>query len=56
MADCLETLEELGIRAVADWKANGGEHLELVPSLNSEEVWVDAVIRIAQEGSSWLGS
>jgi ferrochelatase len=46
-ADCLETLEEIGIRARADFIAHGGEELVLVPSLNSEAVWVDAVIRIA---------
>ncbi len=44
VADCLETLEEIGIRAKADFLAAGGEELRLVPSLNSEPVWVDAVV------------
>ena len=42
-ADCLETLEEIGIRLRAQWEDLGGEDLLLVPSLNSEPVWVEAV-------------
>jgi ferrochelatase len=44
VADCLETLEEIAIRAREDFVHHGGEDLRLVPSLNSEEVWVDAVL------------
>lgn len=43
VADCLETLEEIQIRAAEDWKALGGEALILVPSLNSEEIWCQTV-------------
>ena len=43
VADCLETLEEIAIRAAEDWKELGGEALILVPSLNSEESWCLAV-------------
>lgn len=39
VADCLETLEEIGIRAVADFKLAGGQNLTLVPSLNDGEDW-----------------
>ncbi|MCA9710481.1 MAG: ferrochelatase, partial [Myxococcales bacterium] len=35
VADCLETLEEIGMRAKEDFLAAGGEQLELVPSLNA---------------------
>ena len=35
VADCLETLEEIGMRAQAQFTAAGGEELVLVPSLNS---------------------
>ena len=41
--DCLETLEEIGIRARDQCRAAGGQELELVPSLNATETWVDAV-------------
>ena len=54
VADCLETLEEIGIRAVDDWRAHGGETLRLVPSLNANDSWVDAVVGIARDASSWL--
>jgi ferrochelatase len=39
-ADCLETLEEIGIRAVEQWQSLGGEELTLIPSLNSRPDWV----------------
>ena len=41
-ADCLETLEEIGIRAEEDFKEAGGEALRLVPSLNASTPWVSA--------------
>jgi ferrochelatase len=48
-ADCLETLEEIGIRAHEDFKAHGGEELRLVPSLNSDDRWVRAVVEITAQ-------
>lgn len=54
VADCLETLEELGIRAVADWKANGGERLDIVPCVNSDDLWVDALVDIVRRNSTVL--
>jgi len=47
VADCLETLEEIGIRAREQFKAAGGEELVLVPSLNATPAWVDAVCALA---------
>jgi ferrochelatase len=46
VADCLETLEEIGIRAREEFEAAGGEKLELVPCLNSHPAWVDAVVQL----------
>jgi len=43
VADCLETLEEIGIRARAQWEALGGEALHLVPCLNAHPTWVEAL-------------
>ena len=51
VADCLETLEEIGMRAAEDWKASGGEALELVPSLNAHPAWVDAVVTMARRAA-----
>lgn len=42
VTDCLETLEEIGIRAKEDFVAAGGEHLELIPCLNDRADWVQA--------------
>lgn len=43
VADCLETVEEIGIRASEQWRALGGEALLLVPSLNAHPAWVAAL-------------
>ncbi|MCB9523232.1 MAG: ferrochelatase [Myxococcales bacterium] len=50
-ADCLETLEEIGIRAVEDFEAAGGEALRLVPSLNATPAWVAAAARLITQVS-----
>jgi ferrochelatase len=42
-ADCLETLEEIGMRGASLWRESGGSELLLVPCVNSEPGWVDAV-------------
>jgi ferrochelatase len=55
VADCLETIEELGIRAAESFRAAGGERLRLVPSLNAGDAWADAVVTLAREASAWLG-
>ena len=43
VADCLETLEEIGIRGKDSALAHGAEILELVPSLNANSLWVETV-------------
>jgi ferrochelatase len=54
VTDCLETIEELGIRGVEVWRQNGGETLQVVPALNASDRFVDAVVEIATQGSTWL--
>jgi ferrochelatase len=51
VADCLETLEEIGLRAAESFRAAGGDKLTLVPSLNSHPAWADAIVKIATGGS-----
>lgn len=51
VADCLETLEEIGIRAEAQFKASGGEALQLVPSLNATPSWVKAVAELTRSAT-----
>lgn len=43
VVDCLETLEEIGIRAQQQWLDRGGESLTLIPCLNDSEPWVHAL-------------
>jgi ferrochelatase len=52
VADCLETVEEIGIRGRESFLSAGGEELTLVPSLNAHPVWVQAVVRLARRISS----
>jgi len=51
VADCLETLEEIGIRAEEDFKKAGGEALRLIPSLNASPAWVAAVVDLIREAA-----
>jgi protoporphyrin/coproporphyrin ferrochelatase len=52
VADCLETVEEIGIRAREQFRAAGGEELVLVPSLNATPAWVEAVSALAERHSA----
>ena len=54
VADCLETIEELGLRAAESFRQAGGETFRLVPSVNSDDAWADGVVAIASEASAWL--
>lgn len=56
VADCLETLEEIGIRAREQWRALGDgdaddRELRLVPSLNAHPRWADAVAAWLREAA-----
>jgi len=43
VADCLETLEEIGLAARDQFLADGGEALERIPCLNAHPAWLDAL-------------
>ncbi|MWV11488.1 ferrochelatase [Pseudomonas sp. R-28-1W-6] len=43
VADCIETLEEIGDRGREQFQAAGGEELVLVPCLNEHPQWVEAL-------------
>ncbi len=49
VADCLETLEEIGIRARETFREAGGEELMLVPSLNDSGTWVRAAADLIRQ-------
>jgi ferrochelatase len=42
-SDCLETTIEIGFEYKEDFEEMGGEHLDLVESLNGNPMWVDAI-------------
>ena len=48
VADCVETLEEIGIRLREQWMQLGGKRFTLIPCLNADETWVDAIARFVQ--------
>lgn len=52
VADCLETLEEIGIRLRAQWEQTGGDELLLVPCVNDSPVWVAALADMVRPGGS----
>jgi ferrochelatase len=43
VADCLETLEEINIRAREQWTALGGNQFTFIPCVNSSPLWVNAL-------------
>ena len=53
VADCLETLEELGIRAAQSFVAAGGDVLHVVPAVNADDRWADGVVTLVREASAW---
>lgn len=48
VADCLETTIEVGEEFKEMFEAAGGQHWQLVPSLNSEPEWVEAVVAMVR--------
>jgi ferrochelatase len=54
-ADCVETLEELGLRESKTFLNAGGRSFDLVPCLNDHPVWLDAMTTMAErELSGWV--
>lgn len=51
VADCLETVEEIGIRARDQWREVGGEELLLVPCPNADPSFADAVAGLVRRVS-----
>jgi len=48
VADCLETLYEIGTEYNAIFRKHGGEKIQLAESLNSHPAWVDALKKMVQ--------
>jgi ferrochelatase len=48
VADCIETLEEIGDRGREQFREAGGEDLVLVPCLNDHPQWVTALVKLCE--------
>lgn len=48
VADCIETLEEIGIRGREQFLAAGGESLTLIPCLNDDSLWAEKLVEMCQ--------
>lgn len=48
VADCLETLEEIGLRGKETFLAAGGEQFTMIPCLNNRPAWVSAVLQLVE--------
>ncbi len=49
VADCLETTIEIGVEYQEEFEEWGGEHIQLVPSLNDDPRWISAVVGMLRE-------
>lgn len=49
VADCLETTIEVGEEYKEEFEEAGGEHWQLVESLNDSKLWVEALVDIVKE-------
>jgi ferrochelatase len=54
VADCLETLEEIGMRGKEAFLQAGGDEFRLVPSLNAHPQWVDTVVEMILRPRKWV--
>lgn len=49
VADCLETIEEIGMRGRESFLAAGGESYTLIPCLNESPAWIGALENMVKE-------
>lgn len=55
VADCLETLEEIGIAGRRVFRRAGGGEFHALPCLNESPQWIEALARIVSERARALG-
>src|SRR5699024_10174821 len=55
VADCLETIYEVGTEYADEFKALGGEKVQLVESLNGHSKWITALQELATAGERTAG-
>jgi len=47
VSDCLETIEEIGMRGCADFMAASGKEFTRIPCMNEHPLWIDALARMS---------
>ena len=50
VSDCLETIYEIGTEYATEFRELGGEHVQLVESLNAHPLWITALEHLATGG------
>jgi ferrochelatase len=48
VSDCLETIEEIGVRGKESFESAGGTSLKLIPCMNEHPRWIDALEGMAR--------
>lgn len=56
VSDCLETIEEIGMRGVEEFTEAGGESLTLVPCMNAHPSWIEFLSNRIRQWQEGLGS
>jgi ferrochelatase len=54
VSDCLETVEEIGMRGRETFLEAGGESLQLIPALNADALWTAAIVDWVRDAASRL--
>ncbi|MEC4112692.1 ferrochelatase [Myroides pelagicus] len=49
VADCIETLEEIGLEAHHEFINHGGEEFRTIPCLNDDDLWINALVTWIKE-------
>ena len=52
VTDCLETIEEIGLRGRETFLAAGGKEFQLIPCLNEHPLWISFLERLVREFTS----
>lgn len=52
VADCLETTIEIGTEYQEEFEEWGGEHIDLVPSLNADPRWIQVIADLVKVGNN----
>jgi protoporphyrin/coproporphyrin ferrochelatase len=52
VSDCLETIEEIGMRGRESFLASGGQQFDLIPCLNTNPAWTQTLAEMIKQFSS----